>query len=541
MSSSFCCALPRCILPTLIAAALALSACRSTSYVRATDYSPTPRAKPEVTRQGRTQALILKDAQGRATRVDALSQVRFEDQRGRLSPWYDPQHLSPFTTPQGRAAVLAHRPLGIEDVDAVLISSPAAQGLDALRAAAIEGVTMRALTPALSPDQDAAQAAQATAVVADQAAADAASASMWLVELGPHARRWQEDVRLALARVQHQERAICAWGMDLGEERQPPYSCDAVLRRDDSLCWRVATLTPQRAASLRLRQAQQVAAWARPGQEAAAAASGAQTQAIPAAQAALQAQWLCQGQLRDEPLGRWTPMSTRHGLRGQAKNASALGGFVDARSGYAIYILDELRGVEVHNANGLAYAPWLLLTAGLAGFTMPYIILSEPGQPALTQSSDALTLLKQPDYEQALATLREPSVTSNDNVWTIFDLRLEAGLGVDLDGQLHQGAHLSFVLWQSLELGFGLHQRPERDWAGLFRLGAYADLDAPRRWALTSGMELGSAHWRLHWGLRYNPWADLMLTLRPMSLVTEGIGRLGQRAWVSSLDIGWQL
>lgn len=444
--------------------------CSTTTHITPAQLA---KAKPS----GRDAVLVIKEPRAR---IDALSTVRFVLTGGRVSPWFDADQVW-----DNGAEIYAQRDLDYEDIDTIIVTKASAQALARYANVDIPRLNVR---PGRTEDEH-------------------------IVEVGPYLRRWIAEVYKAALREETGEQKVCLDRLD----DDPIKDCVVKLSWGMSICWSIRNMPP----TMALRRQVAIASHQAYKEIYPPPRS---TETTPATSNS-PPEYFCEGRLDDQGWGRWSSLSSRWGMfttpswPNRYYDHTGLSSPLD--DAFAPYPKDQIERIEIHELSGAKMAPWILLSGGLAAFASPFVILPDPDEdePTSTMTQDALI-----PYSNTYPNAQN-RVFARDGFDALFDFHTQMDFGVTLDGTLMSHVYAGFIWLHALEIGGGLLlKRPSGgplDRTGFFRFTGNTDLDAARRWTLSSGLELGGGHWRMLWSLGYNPTDNLILTVAPLNLVGD--------------------
>lgn len=473
-------------------APLLLILCLSLGCATSTMITPKQLAKAKPS--GRDEVLVVKKPR---TRIDALSTVRFHLSQGRVSPWFDADEVW-----DNGVQIYARHELDFEDIDTVIIKRASAQAL-----ARYTRVDVPRLNVRPGPNE-----------------------GEHIVEVGPYFRRWLAEVYKDALRELTGEQKVCLDRLDEDKAKD----CVVRLSRGLNVCWSIARMPP----TMDLRRKVAIASY-QAYQEIYPPTPRTTT---PPSENTSPPEYYCEGYLDQRGWGDFVGLSSRWGMFTRSSGASSyydqVGSSSPLYNAFAPYPKDQIERIEIHELSGAKMAPWLLLSGGLAAFASPFVILPYPDDAEPTS----------PMTQQELIPYANTYPYSNKKVFAqdgfdpLFDFHTQLDFGATINGTLMSHLYVGFIWLHALEVGGGLLlKRPSGgplDRTGFFRFTGNTDLDAARRWTLSSGIELGGGHWRLLWSLGYNPTDNLILTLAPLNLVGDAYSGDTTLDALTSLSLG---
>lgn len=444
--------------------------CSTTTHVTSAQLA---KAKPS----GRDGVLVIKEPRAR---IDALSTVRFVLTGGRVSPWFDADQVW-----DNGAEIYGQRAIDYEDIDTIVITKASAQALARYKGVDIPRLNVR---PGRTEDEH-------------------------IVEVGPYFRRWIAEVYKDAMREVTGEQEVCLDRLD----EDPPKNCVVRLSWGLDICWSIKNMPATVDASRKISRASHQAY-----QEIYPPATRTTT---PPSDNTQGPEYYCEGYLDTQDWGQWSSLSSRWGMFTRPSSPQSyydsVGSSAPLNVAIAPYPKDQIERIEIYELSGAKMAPWLLLSGGLAAFASPFVILPYPDkiEPTSPMTQDALI-----PYSNTHPNSRN-ALFGQDGFDALFDFHTQLSLGITLNGTTMSHLYAGFIWLHALEIGGGLLlRRPSNgglEKTGFFRFTGNTDLDAARRWTLSSGVELGGGHWRLLWSLGYNPTDNLILTVAPLNLVGD--------------------
>lgn len=454
-----------------------LSACTNTHRIKPSALSKLTPAQQE----GRDHSYVIRPP---GVRLDGLAHMRFIVRGGQRSPWFEASDVMRLS--QGYQA---QREIPPEAVDIIFVKGASPEVVTAIKQLKLPR------TPIIKGGQ---------------------TEDELIIEVGPYLKLLLGHVIKEAAKAQAQTESICLHAI---LELNDP-SCTVSVADDGSICRFVDALPPEQREAV-LRRHQQAQAKAR--------SQGQATSEKPP-------EWDCPERLDDSKLGQWSGLSTSWGMYRHPSNAINFHRAYVTNEAYAVYLHEEIEAVEIYQADTAALAPLVLITGGLAALSTPFRVLRYPDDepPTTTLSPEQIlsrTKLPIGRFEQV--------VKDSDGADALIDLHLQTSFGAGLDlataGQLYVG----FAWLGALEIGGGVAAfAPKAQalrWTGLFRFTGRAELDAAKRAALYSGVELTGQYWRLRWGLEYNLWDDVIIGADLLNPLWAGDD---DTRWYSALTLG---